>query len=244
MARLAAIFDQEPPFEHDVFGDREHALLEHRPYLVREPIVEFGAATGIGEEVNAESNFSKAHRAHIKKFERLGGDECEDFVFWPGAAQFGQDIGVEQPTRHKETLRTGIGVRLGSISISRCGEACIAAISDAPVRSPLRRRNSSAEITTTSSRPCTVTRCGPSLRTRRTSSLKRTFASCNSHWPDLGWRVRRRGFNGFDGDDFTILVMLTSIYECPWISMDRLAQSALVQTPEPARSPTPPHPHP
>src|ERR1700726_5025056 len=46
MARFAVIVDEEPPFEHDVLGDREHALLEHRPYPMREPVVEFGAATG------------------------------------------------------------------------------------------------------------------------------------------------------------------------------------------------------
>jgi hypothetical protein len=39
MARLATILHQEPPLEHDVFGDRQDTLLEHRPYLVREPIV-------------------------------------------------------------------------------------------------------------------------------------------------------------------------------------------------------------
>ena len=95
----------------------------------------------------------------------------------------------------------------------------MAAISASPVRSPLRRPNSSAEITTTSSRPCTVTRCGPSLRTRRTSSLKRAFASCNSHWPvfgpAFGLRTRRRGFVDLAGDDFTILVILTRYHSWP-----------------------------
>jgi hypothetical protein len=56
---------------------------------------------------------------------------------------------------------------------------------------------------------CTVTRCGPSLRTRRTSSLKRAFASCNSQWPDFGLRARRRGFVSFTGD-FVFLVILTN----------------------------------
>src|SRR5262249_52878933 len=39
------------------------------------------------------------------------------------------------------------------------------------------------ETTTTSSRPCTVTSCGPSLFARRTSSLKRALASCSSQRP-------------------------------------------------------------
>src|SRR5450830_812855 len=52
-----------------------------------------------------------------------------------------------------------------------------------PVSFPLRRRKSAAVMTTTSSRPCTVTCCGPSLCTRRTNSLKRAFASCSIQWP-------------------------------------------------------------
>ena len=52
-----------------------------------------------------------------------------------------------------------------------------------PVRSPARRRNSSAATTTTSSRPCTVTCCGPSLRARRTSSLKRALAQFARPYP-------------------------------------------------------------
>src|SRR5665213_3024656 len=149
--------------------------------------------------------------------QRLAGDEGEHLRFWPGTAQFAEDVGVEQPTRHKETSRTGIGVRLGSRSISRCGEACIAAIRLAPVRSPLSRRNSSAEITTTSSRPCTVTRCGPSLRTRRTSSLKRALASCNRQWPGFATRGRRRGFADFDRADFPVLVMIPRISK--WLTI-------------------------
>src|SRR5258705_170374 len=146
----------------------------------------------------------RGHRAHIEKFERLGGDEGEDFLFWLGAVQFREYIGIEQPNHHNETSRTGISARFGAMSISRCGEACMAAIRASPVRSPLRRRNSSADMTTTSSRPCTVTRCGPSLRTRRTNSLNRALASCNIHWPNFGSRARRRDFVGFVRDDFYI----------------------------------------
>ena len=43
----AALLDQEPPFEHDIFGNRENALFEHRPHLVRQPIVEFSTAIGV-----------------------------------------------------------------------------------------------------------------------------------------------------------------------------------------------------
>ena len=70
--------------------------------------------------------------------------------------------------------------------MSRWGEACKASTSALPVCAPCKRRKSSAAITTTSSRPCTVTCCGPSLRTRRTSSLKRALASCSNQCPGGG----------------------------------------------------------
>jgi hypothetical protein len=133
-------------------------------------------------------------------------------AFGPGTAQIREDVGVEQPACQNKTSRTGIGMRSDSISTSRCGEASITAITASPVRLLLRRQNSSAEITTTSSRPRTVTCCGPSLRTRLTNSLKRAFASCSSQWPDFEWRERRRGL---DGDDFVVLVMLISITQIP-----------------------------
>ena len=61
--------------------------------------------------------------------------------------------GVEEPVAHNVTSRTGDRTCVGSRSISRYGDACAAAISAAPVNTPLSRRNSSAATTTTSSRP-------------------------------------------------------------------------------------------
>lgn len=49
MADFAAVFDQETPLEHDVLGDREDTLLEHWAHLVRQPIIEFSATTGVRE---------------------------------------------------------------------------------------------------------------------------------------------------------------------------------------------------
>src|SRR3984893_17678093 len=122
MARFAAVFDEEPPFEHDVLGDREHALLEHRPYPMREPVVEFGAATGVGNEFNAEANFSEGHRADMEKFERLGGYECENFAFRLGAAQLGENVGVEKPAGQNRTSGPGRAVRVGSGGVTGAAE--------------------------------------------------------------------------------------------------------------------------
>ena len=69
-----------------------------------------------------------------------------------------QDVRVDESAGYdSSTSRTGIRVRFDSISISRDGEACIAATSIAPVTSPLRRRNSSSARMTPPSLPCTVT---------------------------------------------------------------------------------------
>ena len=73
--------------------------------------------------------------------------------------------------------RTGMADRAGSISISRWGEDAMASTNNWPERWPCIRRNSPASTTTTASRPCSVTCCGPSLCANRTNSLKRALAS-------------------------------------------------------------------
>jgi len=87
----------------------------------------------------------------------------------------------------------------------------MAAMSASPVSCPLRRRYSSAATTTTSSRPWTVTCCGPSLCTLRTSSLKRALASCSTQYPVRGFA--ERAFADFAAleRDLRILVILTSL---------------------------------
>jgi hypothetical protein len=95
---------------------------------VREPVVELGATVGVADEFDAEADFGNGRRADIEEIERLRGDEGEDFVFWLGTAQFRQDVGIEQPPRHKETSLTGIGARFGSMSMSRCAREDVGAL--------------------------------------------------------------------------------------------------------------------
>jgi hypothetical protein len=92
----------------------------------------------VGQAFDAETDFGQRHGAHIKEIERLSGNEGEDFAFRLGTAQFRQDVDIEEPTRHQATSRTGMGSRRGSMS--RCGDACMAAMSACPARSPVRRR--------------------------------------------------------------------------------------------------------
>ncbi len=81
------------------------------------------------------------------------------------------------PGHGRSTPRTGMRRRGGAISILRDGDARMASMRAAPVTSPFRRRNSSSATMTTPARPFTVTCCGPSLRARRTTSLRRALAS-------------------------------------------------------------------
>ena len=76
MAGLAAVFDQEPPLEHDILGDREHALIEHWPHLVGEPVVELGPPVGVGDKFDAEPDFGEARRADVEQVQWLGGDKA------------------------------------------------------------------------------------------------------------------------------------------------------------------------
>ena len=79
----------------------EDPLLEHRPHLVREPVIQFGATAGVGDKLDAEADFRERHRADIEQIERLRGDEGDHFGLGFRTAQLGQDIGVEQPARHR-----------------------------------------------------------------------------------------------------------------------------------------------
>jgi hypothetical protein len=157
VTHLAAIFQQQSPFERNVFGDRQNALLEHGPQSMREPFVQCSAAAGVTNGFDTEPYLCECDCAHVKQIERLPTHKGDDLWLRSGPAKLGQHVRVEQPTRHKLTSRTGRGARLGSMSSSCSGEVCKTSTRAFPVAVPFRRRNSSAEITTTASRPCTVT---------------------------------------------------------------------------------------
>jgi hypothetical protein len=103
----------------NMFGTGQDALLEHRPHLVREPVVELGAAAGVRDELDAKANFGERNGAYIEMFEWMRSNEGGHFAFWLRAAQLGEDIRIEQPTRHRSTPRTGSRSRFGSMSMSR-----------------------------------------------------------------------------------------------------------------------------
>jgi hypothetical protein len=57
--------------EHDVFRDRQDALIEHRPHLMSQPVVRFCAAPRVGDQFNAKSDFCNRYRTGEEAIERL-----------------------------------------------------------------------------------------------------------------------------------------------------------------------------
>src|SRR5229473_374339 len=119
VARFAALLHQKPPFERYLFGDGEHAIFEHRPHDPREPSVQFRTSACVIEKFDPETDFGKGYGADVEEAKRLRRNKCE----YPGLGlrppNFGYDVGIQQPTDHNSTPRTGNRARSGSRSMSR-----------------------------------------------------------------------------------------------------------------------------
>ena len=173
------ILNEQSRFKHDVLTDWNCTMLKYRAHLMGEPIIQLGAPAGIGDELHVRLGF--------------------------GPAQLGKNDRVEQPIRQRSTPETGMRQHGNSISILRRrrlhrGDERVS------LEFAVQLADVLAAITTTSSRPCTVTCWGPSLRMRRMSSLRRALASCKRHWPDCR--------SGSD-KDYEVLVILTRIAPAP-----------------------------
>ncbi len=111
MSRFSAVLDQEAPLEHDIFRDRQYALLEQWPYLVGQPVIQIGSTLRVRQQFDPEAYFGKRNNTDVELFQGLRAYEFRDFGFGPRPPKFGDDIGVEQPSRHSETSRSGGVVR-------------------------------------------------------------------------------------------------------------------------------------
>jgi hypothetical protein len=83
MSVLSSICNRQT-LEHGVLTDVEGALLEHGPYLMREPITQLGAACDVGNTFNVEADFGKGDNANEQQIEGLPRDKVEDLRirFW------------------------------------------------------------------------------------------------------------------------------------------------------------------
>lgn len=94
-------------------------MLEHRPHPSVKPRRQFAAASGVIHHLDAEANLGERNGADVEVIKRLRLNKGHDLGLWPWPPQLRQDVGVEQPTRHNITSRTGVRSRGGSRSQSR-----------------------------------------------------------------------------------------------------------------------------
>jgi hypothetical protein len=197
MASLPAELHHESPSQDHLFTDRQNPIGEPRADLVLQPADQFESLCGVSCTFDSEPDFGECDTAHEQFRGRLQSEKCHHvFVgLWPPLLRY--DVCVQQPTAHSSTSRT-VNLYVGrsiirSHSSGLTGHFCIASIKSCPVGSPVSRRYSLADMTTTSSRPRTVTCWGPWLFALRTNSLKRALASCNDQWPGNGTARLARG---------------------------------------------------
>src|SRR6266481_4673848 len=107
MSRLAAVLGQEAPLEHNVFRDRQYALFEHWPHLVRQPVIQIGSTGCVRQQFDAKAYFGKRNNTDEEPFQGLRAYEFRDFGSGLRPPKLVDDISVEQPPRHSETSRTG-----------------------------------------------------------------------------------------------------------------------------------------
>src|SRR5580704_12642585 len=134
-------------------------------------------ATRIFELFDSESDFAERDFSSEKQFARLSGDKLNDGTGRFRSAELRYDVGIEEPAPHSPTSLTLDLMVIRSKSTSAKGDVAKAATISRPAIGRRMRSNSSARTTTTASRPCNVTRCGPRCWAWRTTSLRRAFAS-------------------------------------------------------------------
>ncbi len=98
--RLPAFLHQKPPFEHNVFSDLENTTVEDGAYVVREPVIQFRAARGFADQLNAKSNLGKRNRADIELVKGTAIDERHDPLVRLSPPQFRQDIATMPSERN------------------------------------------------------------------------------------------------------------------------------------------------
>lgn len=71
-----------------------------------QPVGKIRAQANVGQYFDSEANLGQRHRADVEAIQQLRADEGDHLSLWLGAAQFRENVGIEQPVRHGVTLRT------------------------------------------------------------------------------------------------------------------------------------------
>jgi hypothetical protein len=72
VALLATDFDQQPPTNHNIFGDRQDAPIEQRANLDGEPILEFRPTRSVFDTFDPEPNLRQGDQTDEQSIQRLG----------------------------------------------------------------------------------------------------------------------------------------------------------------------------
>jgi hypothetical protein len=92
---LPTRLDEQPPFEHDVFADRQHSLLEHRANRMLQPLVQLRAPHWIGGLLDTEADFGEGYVANEERLERLRGNERNDPRIRGQLSQLGKHVRIQ-----------------------------------------------------------------------------------------------------------------------------------------------------
>ena len=132
VAALLSFDRHRLPANDDVFGNREHATEKKRSQSPVEPHVNVRAAARVFKLFDAEPDFTKCDFGGEEHLTRLRGYELSDSGIWSRLAKLGHDVGIEKPTPHRLTSRTGDLTVSRSIVTSASGEAASAATISRP----------------------------------------------------------------------------------------------------------------
>jgi len=122
VASFAPGLDHETPLKQDVLGDGQCSAVEQGSQPLVQPEVQLGPTFGIADQLDSESNLGEGHLADIQVAQRLRSDEPLNRGLGLLASKLRKDVGIEQPSSHRSTSRTGPEIGGCSNSISARGE--------------------------------------------------------------------------------------------------------------------------
>src|ERR1700722_11361542 len=133
MATLPALDGHGLPSDNNVFRNAKDTARKQRPQASLQPKTKVGPASRIPQLLDAVRDFRQGDVGDEQRLAWLSRDEIDDPGIGPGLAQFGNDVGVEQPTSHSLIFRTlDLIVRRSNFS-SASGDAARAVTISRPV---------------------------------------------------------------------------------------------------------------
>jgi hypothetical protein len=107
MPGFAAFFHQNPPAKQDVLGHRQNSLIEHGPYCVRKPAIQFVAAFARVQPLDAEAELGQCDRADVKLIKRTGRNKGQNLGSGLGRRISDKILVSRSHGIYSDTSRTG-----------------------------------------------------------------------------------------------------------------------------------------